>query len=140
MTFPYPRRLALSALVLFGSLPILAAEPPGDLWEATSQMEMEGMQFKMPAQTLKMCVAKNEQEPPGSANGGRGCTNSDMHRVGNKVSWTSSCTGPPAMTGKGEIAYEGADAYTGTIKYVTDEGNMTINLTAHKTGGCDNPS
>jgi len=139
MDSPYPRRLALSALVLLGSLPSLAAEPPGELWEVTSKMSMEGMPFDMPVQTLKMCAAKNAQEPPGSANGERGCTNSDMHRVGNKVSWTSSCTGPPAMTGKGEITYEGTDTYTGTIKYVTDDGNMTINLTGRKIGGCDHP-
>ena len=139
MASPYPRRLALSALILLGSLPSLAAEPPGDLWEVTSKMSMEGMPFDMPARPIKICAAKNAQEPPGSANDERGCTNSDMHRVGNKVSWTSSCSGPPAMTGQGEITYEGTDSYSGAIKYVTDDGNMTINLTGHKIGGCDHP-
>ena len=139
MASPYPRRLALSALVLLGSLPSLAAEPPGDLWEVTSKMSMEGMPFDMPARPLKICAAKNSQEPPGSANDERGCTNSDMSRDGNKVTWTSSCSGPPAMTGQGEITYEGTDSYSGAIKYVTDDGNMTINLTGKKIGGCDHP-
>jgi uncharacterized 2Fe-2S/4Fe-4S cluster protein (DUF4445 family) len=139
MTSPYLRHSALSALVLLGSLPSQAAEPPGDLWEVTSQMEMEGMPFKMPARPLKICVAKNAQEPPGSANDERGCTNSEMARVGNKVTWTSSCSGPPAITGQGEITYEGTDAYAGTIKYVTDDGNMTINLTGKKIDSCDKP-
>ena len=139
MASPYPRRFALSALVLLGSLPVLADEPPGELWQVTSQMEMEGMPFKMPARPLKICAAKNAQEPPGSANDERGCTNSDMSRDGNKVTWTSSCSGPPAMTGQGEITYEGTDSYSGTIKYVTDDGNMTINLTGKKIGGCDHP-
>jgi hypothetical protein len=43
------------------------------------------------------------------------------------------------MTGQGEITYEGTDAYTGTIKYTSSEGNMTINLTGKKIGTCDNP-
>lgn len=139
MASSYPRRSALFALVLLGSLPSLAAEPPGDLWQVTSKMSMEGMPFDMPAQTLKICAAKNAREPPGAANDERGCVNSDMARVGNKVTWTSSCAGPPVMTGQGEIHYEGNDAYTGTIKYLSDDGNMTINLTGRKIGGCDKP-
>jgi len=139
MASPYPRRSALFAWVLLGSLPILAAEPPGDLWQVTTQMSMEGMPFKMPAKTLKICAVKNSQEPPGAANDERGCVSSDMKRVGSVVTWTSSCTGPPAMKGQGEITYEGTGAYTGTIKYVTADGNMTINLTGHKIDGCDNP-
>lgn len=139
MALPYLRRLALSALVLFGSLPILADEPTGELWETTSQMEMAGMPFKMPARPIKICAARDAQDPPGSANDERGCANTDMARVGSKVTWTSTCTGPPAMTGQGEITYEGTDAYTGTIKYTSSEGNMTINLTGKKIGSCDNP-
>ena len=139
MASPHPRRSALFASVLLGSLPVLADEPPGDLWEVTSQMEMEGMPFKMPARPLKICVAKSAQEPPGSANDERGCTNSAMMRAGNKVTWTSSCSGPPAMTGQGEITYEGTDSYTGTIRYITDEGNMIINLTGKKIDSCDKP-
>jgi hypothetical protein len=121
MASPYLRRSALFALVLLGSLPILADEPPGELWEVTSKMSMEGMPFDMPARPMKICAAKNAQEPPGSANDERGCVNSDMKRVGNKVSWNSSCAGPPAMTGQVEITYEGTDSYTWTIKYLSDE-------------------
>jgi hypothetical protein len=62
-----------------------------------------------------------------------------MKKVGNTVTFTSTCAGPPAMTGKGEITYEGTDAYTGTIVYDTEQGTMTIKLTGKKTGGCDKP-
>ena len=134
-----PRRLLAASVILFGSLPILAAEPPGDLWETTTQMEMEGMPIKMPPQTLKVCAAKDAQEPPGSANDERGCTNSDMQRVGNKVTWTSTCAGPPAMTGTGEVTYDGTDSYTGLLKYSSERGNMIINITGHKIGSCDKP-
>lgn len=102
-------------------------------------MEMEGMPFKMPARPMKICAAKNAQEPPGSANDEEGCVNSDLKRVGSTVTWTSSCPGPPVTTGEGEITYEGTDSYTGTLKFLSDDGNMTINLTGHKIGGCDHP-
>ncbi len=32
------------------------------------------------------------------------------------------------MTGTGEISRQGADAYTGSLKYVSEQGNVTINL------------
>jgi hypothetical protein len=98
------------------------------------------MPFKMSAQPVRFCAPRNAQEAQGSANDERGFANSNMMRVGNNVTFSLSCAGPPAMTGRGEITYEGTDAYTGTIKYVTDDGNMTINLTGRKIGGCDNPS
>lgn len=139
MASPLPRRLLAACVILFGPLPILAAEPPGALWETTTQMEMEGMPIKMPPQTLKLCVAKDTQEPPGSANDERGCANSDMQRVGNKVTWTSTCAGPPPMTGTGEVTYEGTDSYTGLLKYASERGAMIINIKGHKIGDCDNP-
>jgi hypothetical protein len=43
------------------------------------------------------------------------------------------------MTGTGEIVYSGTDSYTGTIHFVSAEGNMTINLSARKVGTCDHP-
>jgi hypothetical protein len=115
-------------------------EPPGDLWQVTTQMEMEGLPMKMPAQTLKIFAPGETQEPPGSANNERGCVNSDMKRVGNKVTWTSSCAGPPAMTGTGEVTYEGTDSYAGFLKYLSEQGNMKINISGRKIGGCDNPT
>ena len=136
----FPRRLALGAVVLLGASWIGAAEPPGDLWQVSNKMSMEGMPFDMPAQNMKVCAARDAQEPPGAANDERGCTNSNMNRVGDTVTFTSTCTGPPSMTGTGEIIFEGTDAYTGTIKYVTSDGAMTIKLTGKKIGDCDNPA
>ena len=101
---------------------------------------MAGMPGDMPAQSTKVCTAKNSQEPPGAANEERGCKNSDMKKTGNKVTFTSTCTGPPAMTGKGEITFDGTDAYTGTIEYVMPQGAMTIKLSGKKLGGCDKPT
>ena len=63
------RLAAAAALVALLTLsPALAADPPGVLWETTSQMAMAGMPMQMPAQTQKVCSAKTwTQRAPGSA-------------------------------------------------------------------------
>jgi hypothetical protein len=45
-----------------------------------------------------------------------------------------------AMTGTGEITFEGEDSYTGAINATADGRNMTINLCGRKLGTCDNPT
>ena len=136
-------RIAASALVLLGLLPELAAQPAGrgDLWETTSQssMTMGGMSMPMPPQTHKVCAAKTWTRPPVGSNRDMNCTNSDFAVAGQKVTWTSVCTGQMTMTGKGEIVRQGADAYTGTVKYAFAEGGMTVAISGKKVGECDNP-
>jgi uncharacterized protein DUF3617 len=120
------------------AVPALAQNSKGDLWETTSQMSMEGAPIKLPANTVKMCSFKEWKEPPGAADKQRNCKVSNMKTVGNKVTWDTQCTGP-TMTGTGEIVRDTPDAYTGSIKFTSQQGNMTIKLTGKKIGGCDNP-
>jgi hypothetical protein len=102
-------------------------------------MSMEGLPMEMPAQTLKVCAAKVWTRPPAGDNPNQKCKRSPYTITGNKITWTETCESP-AMTGQGEIIRQGNDAYTGSIKYASEQGNMTIKLTGHKIGGCDNPS
>ena len=53
-------RLAAAASLVFllALSPARAADPPGVLWETTSQMAMAGMPTQMPAQASKVCSAK----------------------------------------------------------------------------------
>ena len=131
---------ALAAAFLL-AMPALAGgtvttqAPRGDLWETTSQMSMEGMPMKMPARTNKVCSPTEWREPP---SGQKNCRSSNMKVDGNKVTWDVECT-DPVMKGTGEILRDGSDAYSGTIKFTSDRGNMTIKLTGKKVGPCDNP-
>ena len=109
--------------------------PKGDLWEVTSRPSMEGMPMKLPSSTAKVCSAKEWKEPPG---GQKNCKNSNMKTEGTKVTWDVQCTGP-SMTGHGEIIRDGASAFDGTIKFSSDQGNMTVKLSGKKLGDCDNP-
>ena len=125
------------ALTLAAAVRITAQTqtPKGDLWETTSQMSMDAMPMAMPAQTLKVCSAKEWKQPPG---GQKNCTSTNMKVAGNTVTWEVKCTGP-TMTGVGEINRDGASAYTGSIKFTSDQGNMTVKLSGRKIGDCDNP-
>jgi len=146
MSSVFPRRfVAIATLVLLISLPVLAADTPpttapketGDLWESTSQMSMEGMPMALPAQTRKICTSKEWKEPPAATDERQKCQNSEFKAVGPKATWKVICAGPPAMTGEGEITRNGADAYTGQIKFASEEGAMTIKLSGKRLGPCD---
>jgi hypothetical protein len=141
MVTPYSRHALAAALLLLGMPPVVADETPakGDLWETTSKMSMPGMPMEMPAQKLKICAAKSWTKPPGGDNPRQKCTRSEYAIDGDKITWTESCESP-SMTGKGEITRQGDDAYTGSIVYASEQGNMTIKLAGHKIGSCDNPS
>ena len=136
------RSRAAAVAILTSMLAVSAAthgqESKGDLWETTSQMVMEGVPFKMPANTVKACAPKEWKEPPGGSDRSRNCKSSNMRVMGNKVTWDVQCTGP-TMTGTGEILRDGADAFAGTIKFMSPEGNMTIQLKGRRVGGCENP-
>ena len=133
------RRLAAAAaLVLLAALaPALAADPPGVLWETTSQVAMAGMPTQMPAQTQKVCTAKTWTKPP--PGGDKSCVASDYKMIGSKMTWKMQCSGQMPMQGTGELNFQGADAYTGAIQATSQGMNMTIKLAGKKVGTCDNP-
>ncbi len=57
------RLAAAASLVLLLVLsPALAADPPGVLWETTSQMAMAGMPMQMPAQTHEGLLGEDVDE------------------------------------------------------------------------------
>jgi hypothetical protein len=128
---------AAASLVLIGLAPAQAADPPGILWETTSQMVMEGMPMTMPAQTMKVCASKEWTQPP--PGGDASCVTSDYKVVGNKATWTMQCSGDMPMTGNGEMTFENADAYSGLINATAQGMNMTIRLAGKKIGTCDDP-
>jgi len=132
-------RLAATAslIILMVLAPARAADPPGVLWESTSQVAMAGMPMQMPAQTTKVCTAKNWTRPP--PGGDKSCVASDYKMVGNKATWKMQCGGQMPMQGTGEMTFEGSDSYTGAIQATSQGMNMTIKLAGKKVGTCDNP-
>jgi hypothetical protein len=132
------RLVAAASLVFLQVLsPARAADPPGVLWETTSQMAMASMPMQMPAQAMKVCSAKTWTKPP--PGGDKSCVASDYKMVGNKATWKVQCSGQMPMHGTGELTFEGADSYTGTIQATSQGMNMTIKLSGKKVGTCDDP-
>lgn len=135
---------ALAGFLALGPIPLPARaaestpipKKPGDQWEVTSQMSMEGMPMQMPAQKSKVCSPKEWKEPPAPMNDRQKCQNSDFKVTGAKATWKVVCTSP-AMTGEGEITRDGAEAYSGTIKFTSEEGNMTLKLSGKRIGPCE---
>lgn len=132
------RLLTASSVLLAAFAPARADDPPGILWESTSQMIMPGMPFSPPPNKIKFCASADSSQPP-PAPPGQSCTVSNMQRTGNKVTWDTQCTGEMEMTGHGEINYEGTDSYTGEINFAAEGMNVTMKLTGKKLSTCDNP-
>jgi len=124
-------------LMLLVLSPARAGDPPGNLWEMSSQMSMEGMPMAMPPNRLKVCTAKEWTKPP--PGGDASCVNSNFQRDGNKATWTMQCSGEMPMQGTGEITFDSADSYSGAIKATAEGMNMTIRLSGKKIGTCDKP-
>jgi hypothetical protein len=128
---------AVSAAFLLVLAPAGADNPPGVLWETTSQMVMAGMPFSPPPTTVKVCTAKEWTQPP--PGGDKSCVATNFQRVGNKVTWNVQCSGQMAMTGTGEITFADDGSYTGAINATAEGMAMKINLSGKKVGTCDKP-
>jgi hypothetical protein len=148
MTSSSLRRVAaIATLLCSGSVSVLAADPApasaagntGELWDVTSQMQMsmQGMNMDMPAQKLKACARRGE--PPAPVDAQRKCRRLESNSTGSTVSWKEICAGPPETTGEGKITYSGPGAYTGTIRYKSSDGDMTMKLTGKRVGGACKP-
>lgn len=141
------RFTAVAVFLVAGTIPARAAESSatgatGDMWDVTTQMTMEGMEgmpegmpaMAMPPMKLKACAKRNE--PPAPVDERRRCRRTDSSMSGNTYRWKEICAGPPESTGEGTITRSGNDAFTGTIKYTSSEGNMKMNLSGRRVGTC----
>ena len=134
----WPRRVATAgSLLLLVLAPARAEDPPGILWNMTSQIVMPGLPFSPPPTNLKVCTPRIWTAPP--PGGDPTCVTSNYQRVGNKVTWTMQCSGDMPMTGDGEITFESEDSYKGVINATAEGMTMTIKLSGTKAGTCDNP-
>jgi hypothetical protein len=114
-----------------------ADKAPGDLWEVTTQMSMEGLPMQLPSRKQQICTPKEWKEPPAAADERQKCVNSEFKVNGPKATWKVKCAGPPESSVEGEIVRDGEAAYTGSIKLTAPEGNMNIKLAGKRLGACE---
>jgi len=116
--------------------PLQAADSmkPG-LWEITTSMEMPGMPFQPPPQTVRHCYTPQEvKEQPVPKD--ESCKVTDLKSSGSKVSWKLECTGEAAGKGEGEITYQGDSAYEGKSRMQTQGMTMSMKYKAKRLGDC----
>ena len=117
----------------------LALSAPGEYWEVTTKMEIPGMPFAMPAQTVKVCIAKGaEKHPPPN----KECEMTDVRVSGNKTFWKVRCNqNGEIMNGSGEMSGN-MDQSEGTMHLSGKSGGQNIEMTMkHQSkrlgGACD---
>jgi uncharacterized protein DUF3617 len=114
-----------------------AATVPGEEWEVTTKMTMEGMPMQMPARTSTVCRPKVNpwNEPPMDKASQERCKIAAYQLAGNHATWKMTCEG--GMSGTGEITYQ-PDSYQGTMSVTMDQGSMRMELSGRRTGkACD---
>ncbi|MFA6121164.1 MAG: DUF3617 family protein [Sideroxydans sp.] len=119
-----------------------ALSAPGEYWEVTSKMEMEGMPFAMPGMTQKVCVPKGSENDPSKTTGDKDCKMSDIKTSGNRTTWKARCDRDgEVMVGVGEQTtsakgYEGKMQFSG--KSDGEDVNMKMSYSGKRIGGsCD---
>jgi hypothetical protein len=129
--------IATTALLV----PHAAFAQSGDLWEVTVKMEMPGMPMAMPAQTTRICLAKqaaDESYVPRNQD----CKVTESKRTGSTQRFKMVCTGKHPMNMEGEITHA-KDAYSGrsrmTGKMEGQDMDMTQVFSGKKVGDCTNP-
>lgn len=123
--------VALSLLMFTSTL--LAA--PGEWWEVTAKMEMEGMPFAMPAQTTKICMPKGGQSDPSVTQGKDShCKMTDVKHSGNTVKFKGSCVDKgETMNIDGESSHD-ANSFKSNVKMTGKSSGETVNMKMASSG------
>jgi len=130
------RVAALACAVVSG---FAQGQQTGELWEMTSQMSMPGMPAGMvPAQTSQVCQGQNFDRTPGQERDRSKCTISNMKQSPTRITYDIKCEGNPPTTGSADYQFEAnRTRMKGTMRMVTKEGEMTMQMSGRKVGACD---
>ena len=116
--------LLIGLLLSFASTVFAAETMKPGLWEITASIEMPGIPFQPPAQTMQHCYTDEDVKgEPVPAN--ENCQITNLKTSGNKVTWQLECKGDMAGKGQGEIVFQGDSAYEG--KATIEAQGMTMN-------------
>ena len=124
--------LVLVIAALFSSS-LMAA--PGEWWEITSKMDMEGMPFAMPAQANKVCMPKGGQsDPNNSQSNDRNCKMTDVKHSGNTVKFKGTCVDKgETMHMVGETSHD-ANSFKSNMKMTGKSQGRDMNMAMVNSG------
>jgi hypothetical protein len=125
---------ALLALLPLSSSHVAAQVGTGELWEISTQMNIPGMPAGMGGQTQRICGG-DDPERAAAQKKDRSCKVTDKKQTANRLTVTMVCT-EGTMTV--DQQYNAARTeFKGTMKMTSKDGDMTMNMSGRKVGGCD---
>ena len=129
--------IALSFLSLLVAS-VAAAEPTGEWWEITMNMEMPGMPAEMAGmmggQASKICMLKGQEKEPAKSEENKNCTMSNVKYSGNTTSFKMKCTGKDAMTGDAVLTHT-PNSFSQKMNMQSKDGEMTMISNGKRIGG-----
>lgn len=142
------RPVSVIVILLIAAAALVAQSPmrPG-MWEVTMQMQMPNMPagVQMPEMKVPQCITPEQAKDPANTmprgpQAGRGarkddCKVADYKMSGNKATWTMTCTTPDKLSSTGEMTFAD-DSYTGAMKMITAQGEMTMKVAGKRVGDC----
>ena len=123
-------RVLIAAFFLIAT-PAFAQEP-GNLWDITTSMEMDGM--KMPGGKQQVCTPVDAEGPDAMASKDDECTVTDIQASPGRYSYKMQC---PDGSGTGLMTYRGKDSFTSDVTMVMDGETMKMVTTGKRVGTCD---
>lgn len=135
------RHLAIALFAAIVSItPAQAADTPArpGQWEVSTQTEIPGMPFKLPAIKTSICLTEEDVKDPGKsvpADKNNDCKVTSQEVDGNTVNWTIKCTGKTKGEGEGSITYSD-DTYEGFMNFTTEGTEIKSKYKAKRTGDC----
>ena len=122
-------------LLSFGLFSSSLFAAPGEWWEVTAKMEMEGMPFAMPAQTTKICMPKDGQSDPSNTQGkDSNCKMTDVKHSGNTVKFKGTCVDKgETMNIDGESSHD-ANSFKSNVKMTGKSSGEPVNMKMASSG------
>ena len=135
--------------VALAAIPLLATAAgnpmaPGE-WEISTQVAITGVPYKIPPHTSRQCItaadlAKSHGVPEPQSHGNTTCKMGDINQTANGADWTMNCSGDATLHMTGQITYDSATRYHGTIHMKSSAAGhaseMNQSLQATRVGDC----
>lgn len=131
-------RAAAALLAAALLAPAAARATPGETWEQTTEMQIQGVPFAMPAQRWTFCkpLGSGWEDPPEQQQDSD-CETTVLKRTATSLEWKMVCKGKERMEGEGDMTWT-PTTYAGTMKMRSSDGDMSMKLSGKRVGKpCD---
>jgi len=112
----------------------MAAMPPEQRQKMEAMMASRGVKMGASGTSLKFCLSKEQAAKPAEPRMTGDCTQSDVKRSGNTMSYKFACTKPQPVSGEGQVSYVSDKAYNGTSSMTTQVKGQPQQMTMEMSG------